>query len=253
MSESTDRWNAELYDARHAFVWQQAGAVLELLAPRAGERILDVGCGTGDLTAQIASTGAEVVGIDQSPTMIEQARQKHPGLHFAVLDARHFSFAERFDAVFSNAALHWVREADAVIAGVQQVLKPGGRFVAEFGGRGNVRAICAALDAACRATLGQPFANSWYYPGIAEYAGKLEAAGLEVVFAALVDRPTPLEGDDGLRNWVRMFASDVLAAVPEEKREAFFELVETAERAALFREGRWVADYRRLRVVAWKR
>jgi trans-aconitate methyltransferase len=248
-----DRWDANLYDARHAFVWQHGQAVVELLAPKPGERILDVGCGTGALTAQIAAAGCEVVGIDRSLAMIEQAKQKYPALAFEVKDARDFAFEVPFDAVFSNAALHWVREPASVIACVHQVLKPGGRFVAEFGGRGNVRCLCAGLDAACRATLGQPFASPWYYPSIAEYAGLLEAAGLEVVFAILFDRPTPLEGAEGARNWVRMFAGAALATVPEGQQEAFFERVENHVRGELYRDGGWVADYRRLRVVAFKR
>jgi trans-aconitate methyltransferase len=226
--------------------------VVERLAPQPGERILDVGCGTGALTAQIAAKGCDVVGIDRSPAMIEQARQKYPDLHFEVKDARDFAFDLPFDAVFSNAALHWVREPERVIACVHRALKPGGRFVAEFGGHGNVRCLCAGLDAACRATLGEPFASPWYYPSIAAYAGLLEAAGLEVVFAILFDRPTPLEGAEGIRNWMRMFARETLAAVPEGQQEAFFECVEAHVRGELYRDGGWVADYRRLRVVALK-
>src|SRR5690242_15677096 len=123
-------WDAALYDDKHAFVWKQAASLLELLAPQPGERVLDLGCGTG----QLAAAGAEVVGLDHSPAMVEQARRLYPQLRFELGDARRFAFAKPFDAVFSNAALHWVREPEAAIACIRDALKPGGRFVAEFGG-----------------------------------------------------------------------------------------------------------------------
>jgi trans-aconitate 2-methyltransferase len=246
-------WDPELYDRKHAFVWQHGAALLELLQPRAGERVLDLGCGTGKLTAEIATAGASVIGIDSSATMIEQARGQYPQLTFAIGDARSFAFPQPFDGVFSNAVLHWVHEPEQVIACVHRALKPGGRFVAEFGGKGNVQAIIAALDIASRKVCGQPFANPWYYPGIAEYTSLLEKGGLEVTFATLFDRPTSLEGPDGLRDWVRMFAGAALDSVPEPKREAYLRRFEEAARTTLFREGGWFADYRRLRVVAWRR
>ena len=251
MNPSTnDAWNPALYDGSHSFVYQHGEALLELLRPQRGERVLDLGCGTGHLTDRIAAAGAEVVGLDSSPAMIEQARRAYPALRLEVGDARSFAFAEPFDAVFSNAVLHWVKEADAVVACVSQALKPGGRFVAEFGGRGNVRRIVAALQAAARAVGCPPPGNPWYFPGVAEYAGVLERGGLEVTFAALFDRPTPLEGEQGMRHWVEMFSADVLRQVPEGKRATFLDRVETEVRSALYRDGTWYADYRRLRVTA---
>jgi trans-aconitate methyltransferase len=251
-AESRNQWDADLYDRRHAFVWQQGAALLDLLQPRPGERILDVGCGTGHLTAQLAATGADVVGIDRSPAMIEQARRSYPQLRLEVADARDFAFAEPFDAVFSNAALHWVTEPERVIARVRAALKPGGRFVAEFGGRGNVRTVVASLVDAAAAFGCGPWANPWYFPGVGEYASLLERGGLEVTYAALFDRWTPLEGEHGLRNWVAMFANDLLAGVGPERREAFLEHVEARARPVLYRNGTWHADYRRLRVVAFR-
>lgn len=244
-------WNPKLYDDRHAFVWRHGAALVELLAPQPGEHILDLGCGTGHLTAQIAAAGATVLGIDSSPEMVAEARRAHPDLRFEVGDARSLNFVSAFDAVFSNAALHWVKEADAVAVGVARALKPGGRFVAEFGGKGNVRVIEAAL-ADGLATVGvEPVASPWYFPSVAEYAGVLERAGLEVTFALLFDRPTSLEGgEDGLRAWVEMFGGYYLAQVPAERREKYLRRIEDEVRAALFRDGGWVADYRRLRVVA---
>jgi trans-aconitate 2-methyltransferase len=248
----SQNWDAGLYDDKHAFVWRHGAALLDLLRPQAGERILDLGCGTGHLTAQLAATGAEVVGLDHSPAMVEQARQSYPQLRFEVGDARAFTTAAPFDAVFSNAVLHWVREPEAVIACVRRALKPGGRFVAELGGKGNVDRLGAALAAAAR-RLGQaPFASPWYFPSVGDYATLLERGGLEVTFATLFDRPTPLEGPAGLRDWVRMFAGDFLQGIAPERREELLRLVEEEARPTLYREGGWFADYRRLRVVAWR-
>ncbi len=243
-------WDARLYERSHSFVWKHGAALLDLLAPQPGERILDLGCGTGHLTARLAEAGAAVVGIDNSAAMIEQARREYPALHFETADARTFAFAEPFDAVFSNAALHWVRPPEPVIACVRRALKPGGRFVAEFGGKGNVRAVAGALAEAARAVGAPEPEDPWYFPSVGEYAGLLERAGLEVGFAALFDRPTPLEGEQGMRRWVEMFGGAWLGAVPAARREDFFRLIEEQLRPALYRDGVWTADYRRLRVQA---
>jgi trans-aconitate methyltransferase len=254
MSTSSQRWDAGLYDDRHAFVWKHGASLVELLAPQPGERILDLGCGTGHLTARIAEAGATPLGLDHSAEMLEQARTAYPLLEFLQADARAFTFADPFDAVFSNAVLHWVRPPESVVRCVRDALRPGGRFVAELGGRGNVRGIEAALRAAGERVGLPPDVDEslWYFPGLAEYATLLEAAGLEVRFATLFDRPTPLEGPGGLRDWVAMFARRVLDAIPPDRREEFFRAVEEAARPALFRDGTWTADYRRLRVVAFR-
>jgi trans-aconitate methyltransferase len=250
MERTSQSWDAALYEDKHAFVWKQAASLVELLAPQPGERILDLGCGTGHLAAAIAATGAKVIGLDQSAVMLEQARSAYPNLQFMHGDARNFSFGDSFDAVFSNAVLHWVRPPEAVIRCVRNTLKPGGRFVAEFGGRENVQAIEAALRLAARQMgirLEEPL---WYFPSVGEYATLLESAGLEVRFSSLFDRPTPLEGPDGLKSWVRMFACSVLDAVQAGREEPFLRAVEELARPRLFRDGTWQADYRRLRVVA---
>src|SRR4029077_111881 len=135
------KWDAGLFDCLPAFVWEKAKGLVELLAPQPREKILDLGCGTGALTAEIASSGAEVFGVDRSTDMIAEARKKFPALRFEVMDARELDFTGRFDAVFSNAVLHWIREPERVIAGVKKALKPGGRFVAEFGGKGNIQRL----------------------------------------------------------------------------------------------------------------
>jgi trans-aconitate methyltransferase len=250
MKPPDTRWDARLYDDKHSFVWKHGAALLDLLAPQPGERILDLGCGTGHLTAQIAATGASVIGIDSAPAMIDEARHTYPALTFNVGDARDFSFPEPFDAIFSNAVLHWIKEPERVLACVSRALRPQGRFVAEFGGKGNVRRISDALLRTV-ADLGLgPIELPWYYPSVGEYAGLLEKHGLEVTYAVLFDRPTPLEGEDGLRHWIEMFAHSVLNIVPEERRSDFLRRVEELLRPQLFRDGTWFADYRRLRVVA---
>ena len=250
MSKPQQRWDAELYKDKCAFVWQHGESLLELLDPKPGERILDLGCGTGPLTARIAESGAQVIGMDQSPEMLTQARAAYPDLEFVQGDARDFAFAEPFDAVFSNAALHWVKQPEWAIRCVANTLRPGGRFVAELGGRGNVRIAEAAMRTAA-VGVGAPLGDSpWYFPGVAQYASLLEAAGLEVRLALLFDRPTMLEGEDGLRDWVTMFGRWALESVPDERRDDFLREVEGAAQPNLRRDGAWFADYRRLRVVA---
>lgn len=249
-----ESWSADLYDAKHSFVWEKGRDLLQWLVPERGERILDLGCGTGQLTSEIALSGAEVLGIDRSPDMIAEARRKFPTLRFEVADARHLSFTNEFDAVFSNAALHWIPEAASVAARIARSLKPGGRFVAEFGGSGNVRRVVAALEKSLL-SFGVPAegVNPWYYPSIAEYSALLEKHGIEVCRALLFDRPTKLEdGERGLAIWVQMFCGSYLQRVPETKREDYLLTVEEAARPNLWKSDHWELDYRRLRVAAWK-
>jgi trans-aconitate methyltransferase len=243
-------WNARLYDDKHSFVWKQASDLVELLGPQPGESILDIGCGTGHLTGKLAQAGAAVVGIDRSPEMVAEARRNYPSLAFEVADARELTYADRFDAVFSNAVLHWISEAGAVVRGVARALKPGGRFVAEFGGKGNIKILQGALIEGVATLTGERVESPWYFPSVAEYAGLLEGHGLEVGFATLFDRPTPLEGENGLRHWVEMFGGPFLARIPLERREMFFQLVEDQLRPVLRKDGVWCADYRRIRVLA---
>jgi trans-aconitate methyltransferase len=246
------QWNAGLYDDKHSFVWKMASGVLDLLEAKPGERILDLGCGTGHLTSQIAEKGAKVLGVDRSASMVQQAREKYPTLQFEVMDAREISFAEPFDAVFSNATLHWIKEPQKAIAGIAGVLKPGGRFVAEFGGKGNTAELMAAVDRAWnKLGLARTVPEPWYYPSVGEYSGLLEKHDLEVTYATLFDRPTPLEdGERGLSNWLNMFGSALLDKLPAEYHERALAAVEQEARPALFRDGQWVMDYRRLRLVA---
>ena len=246
------KWDAGLYDDKHSFVWKLAAAVLELLDAKPGEHILDLGCGTGHLTAKIAEAGAHVVGIDRSPEMIHQARQKYPALRFELMDAREIAFDGNLDAVFSNATLHWIKEPERVISGIKKSLRSGGRFVAEFGGKGNTSELLKALQHSwAELGLAGPAPHPWYYPSVAEYAGLLEQHGFEVTHATLFDRPTPLDdGVRGLRNWLEMFGSVFVEGLPESSRERLLAEIERELRPKLFREDHWIMDYRRLRVVA---
>jgi trans-aconitate 2-methyltransferase len=247
----TKTWDPSTYDRTHSYVWQKAADLVDLLDPQPNERILDVGCGTGHLTAEIARRGATVTGIDASPDMIARAKYTHPHLEFLVGDVTTFTADHPYDAIFSNATLHWVKQADAAAQRISQALRKAGRFVAEFGGKGNVHQICQALTSALAAIKAPPFdrLNPWYFPSIAEYSTVLERAGLDPTFARLFDRPTQVQG--GIREWLNMFGTPFLQAIPPNQLETFWTQVEHAGKT-LEREGKWHADYRRLRVVAIK-
>jgi trans-aconitate methyltransferase len=241
-------WDPSLYQKAHAFVWEMADAIFAMLDPQPGEKILDIGCGTGQLTARITAAGAEVTGIDSSTEMLEEARVNYPAIDFQHADARSFSLGERYDAVFSNAALHWVPDAEDVIRSVAAALRPTGRFVAEFGGKGNTGGLLAAV-AEIAATRGLSIPNPWYFPSVGEYAALLERNGFEVREASLVDRPTKLEnGENGLRRWMEMFGRPLLAPVPEPQRDEFLSELEQRLRTECYRDGVWTMLYRRLRI-----
>lgn len=254
MNTNVQQWNANLYDSNHKFVSMLATDLVELLSPKAGERILDLGCGTGHLTQEIASCGAEVLGIDSAETMILQAQTNYHKLNFAVVDAINLDFEAEFDAVFSNAVLHWIKQPEKVITGVWKSLKPGGRFVAEFGGKGNIDLIQAALkQAICKEDSAiEEVLNPNYFPSIAEYGSLLEKQGFELNYATLFNRPTPLDGEQGIINWLKMFRNSVLAAFTEDAQIRILANVEKQLRPSLYKNGTWFADYRRLRIVAIK-
>lgn len=244
---STSSWDVERYEAGYSFVWQFGADVIDLLAARKGERILDLGCGSGQLTERIAQSGATVIGIDSAPAMLAQARINYPHLEFQLADATRFTVEPPVDAVFSNAALHWVKDADSAATCIVNALKPGGRFVAELGGRGNIASILGTVNE----VLG-PRENPWYFPSIGEYASLLERHGLAVTQAWLFDRPTELEGAGALVDWLKMFGGAFLDGYPEPRQADLRRQIAERLRPRLYRDGKWVLDYRRLRVVAEK-
>jgi trans-aconitate methyltransferase len=247
----TNGWDADRYQRQFGYVSTMAGDLVELLDPRAGETILDLGCGTGELAARIAATGARVWALDADPAMVAAARERLGPERVLLADGHRFTLPEPVDAVFSNAALHWMPRPDEVIARVWAALAPGGRFVAELGGAGNIEAILEALGAAmAEAGLPAP-AMPWYFPTPGQYATLLEAAGFQVARMEHFARPTPLEGGDrALADWLAMFGRSLTAAVPPDLLAPV--VARTAELAAprLRRDGRWVADYWRLRFLA---
>jgi trans-aconitate methyltransferase len=249
-------WDPDDYDGGHEFVHEYGRDLLSLLDPQPGDSVLDLGCGTGHLSAEIAERGADVVGVDAAPEMIDQAAEQYPELRFEPADMRAYTPGETFDGVFSNAALHWVPagDHDAVLETVADALEPNGRFVAEFGGRGNVETITDALSAEL-GERGYDVEHPWYFPSVGEYAPRVEGHGLEVTVARLFDRPTELDGGaDGLRNWIGMFGDEFFEGVSDDDRTAVLDGVEDRLRGDLFdpETETWTADYRRIRFVAQK-
>jgi trans-aconitate methyltransferase len=241
-------WSAERYAETAHFVPALGAPVLELLAPLPGERILDLGCGDGVLTEKIIAAGATVVAVDADPDMIAAARAR--GIDARVMDGQKLAFTGGFDAVFSNAALHWMRDQEAVLAGVHRALKPRGRFVAEMGGHNNTAAIIVALSAVlgCRG-LDAHRLSPWYFPSADAYRRKLEDAGFTVEEIAIVPRPTILP--TGVEAWLDTFAEDFLGAVPEPDRlRARFEVADLLRPVLMDETGTWIADYVRLRFRA---
>ncbi len=254
-SSAQQQWNPDLYQASHSWAWEYGRDLVQLLAPKPGERILDVGCGTAQLTQEIAEARADVVGIDASPEMIAAARNNFPQLRFELCDAAALPFVNEFDAVFSNAALHWVTDQERAIASIARSLKQGGRFVFEMGGHGNLQVVLEATQQALN-ELGIEDPGKllpWHFPKLGYSAHLLESNGLRVDFAVRYDRPTPLDGaGGGLANWLQMFGGFALDPLPHEQRIRAIRRVEELARPRLFSDGRWVLDYKRLRMVSVK-
>lgn len=249
MPAAGQNWDAKRYAADARFVAELGMPVLELLAPRAGERILDLGCGDGTLTARLTELGCEVVGVDADPDMVRAARAR--GLDARLADGAALPFKGEFDAVFSNAALHWMKkDPDAVVAGVARALRPGGRFVGEFGGHGNVAAITVALLAVlARRGIDGEALHPWYFPAPDEYRARLQQHGFTVETIELIPRPTPLPA--GMSAWLGVFAAPFLVRLSSEERAAMCdEVVGLLKPALCDRAGDWTADYVRLRYAA---
>jgi trans-aconitate methyltransferase len=241
-------WSAERYAETADFVPALGAPVLELLAPMPGERILDLGCGDGVLTEKILAAGATVVAVDAGPDMVAAARAR--GIDARVMDGQRLAFANEFDAVFSNAALHWMHDQQAVLAGVHRALKPGGRFVAEMGGHNNIAAIIVALSAVlARHGLDARRLSPWYFPSAEGYRKRLREAHFTVDEIAIIPRPTALP--TGIEQWLDTFAEDFFAALAEPDRpRARTETADLLRPVLMDETGTWVADYVRLRFRA---
>ncbi len=246
-SDAAQRWDPERYRRNASFVAAGGEPVLDLLAPQPGERILDLGCGEGALTIQIAEH-AHVIGIDASAEQVASARAR--GLDARAMDAADLPFAAEFDAVFSNAALHWMKDLDAVVACVRRALKPGGRFVAEMGGEGNVATVRTALhQALARRGIDADAIDPWRFLSAAEGSALLERHGFAVRFIKLFARPTPLPGP--LADWLDTFAESFLNRLPESARDPVkAEIEEYVKDRLCDGDGRWTVDYVRLRFAA---
>jgi trans-aconitate methyltransferase len=247
----TGGWDADRYQRQFGFVSGLAGDLLELLGPRPGEVVLDLGCGTGELAAEIQARGARVLALDSDPAMVAAARRRLGHDRVLLADGHAFTLPEPVDAVFSNAALHWMPRPAEVIGRVRAVLRAGGRFVAELGGAGNIGTILEALGTAMtEAGLPAP-ACPWYFPTPGQYATLLEAGGFRVAHMEHFPRPTPLAGGDGaLADWLAMFGGQLTAAVPPARLPEVVDRAGELAAPGLRHDGRWVADYWRLRFAA---
>ncbi|HIW34169.1 MAG TPA: methyltransferase domain-containing protein [Candidatus Paenibacillus intestinavium] len=227
---------------------------LSLLQPQPGERILDVGCGNGDLTAQIAASGAITLGIELSEAIVKRTKEKYAELNIQVADACHYRTEVPFDAVFSNATLHWVKDAPAAAHSIWLALREGGRFVAEFAGNGNVALITNAIhqELEARGYIIGGGRSPWYFPTIGEYACLLEQTGFRVTFAQHFDKLAPLKGDTGVRKWLDGFSDYFFADVTVADKEAIYCAIETKVKPQLEQDGQWFIDTSRLRIVAIK-
>lgn len=239
-------WDPDAYSVNARFVSDLGAPLVELLDPRPGERVLDLGCGDGALSLRLIDRGATVVGVDSSEAMITAARAR--GIDARVVDGHALPFEDEFDAVFSNAALHWMTRADEVITGVRLALRPGGRFVAELGGHGCVAAVVTALTAVlARRGIDATELHPWYFPTPGDYTEHLERGGFVVKTMDHFPRPTPLPG--ALAAWLETFAGPFLVTASDP--DAVRAEVEDLLRPSLCDEhGRWTVDYVRLRFSA---
>jgi len=248
------KWNTDLYNLQHNFVYKYGENVIEWLDPQLGERILDVGCGTGQLTEIIHHSGAIVTGVDASPEMIERAKENYNDIEFFVTDATDFSFDSTFDAVFSNATLHWINKQKEVLQCIYNVLKKGGRFVFEMGGKHNIESIHRAIkNAMIEEKIESKIPKELnYFPSVAQQCTLLEEVGFTVADVMYFERPTKLEGEDGMKLWIDQFCGFFFKNISDELRKTITAGAVHSLRKTNYQNGSWNADYVRLRVKAVK-
>ncbi len=248
-------WNAQLYIDKHSFVYDHGEDLITLLDPKPHERVLDLGCGTGQLTHQIGQMAKEVIGMDHSPAMIQEARARFPTIHFVIGKASNFNFDQKFDSIFSNATLHWVKDHRGAIKCMFNNVKPMGKVVLEFGGKGNVQEIIGQLRISLskRGYKERSNVNLWYFPTIGDYTSALEEFGFRVTFAQHFDRPTKLaDKKSGIKDWLSMFGNEFFDQVPAEKVEEIKAEVQANVADKCLVNDMWFVDYKRIRVVAVK-
>jgi len=248
-------WNVELYNDKHNFVYEYGEELVRLLNPKAGEIILDLGCGSGQLTHQISESKAKAIGIDSSKSMIESAKLKYPEINFYVKEASNFRFDKPFDAIFSNAVLHWVLESEKAVVSMKNNLKSGGRLVLEFGGKGNVGTIIKSVRNVLKSKgyTKESKIKNWYFPDVDEYRILLEKNGFEVEYAKLYERPTELtDTENGIKDWLMMFGNSFFKNLNDNVRNEILEMVQEDVKKDCFVNGKWIADYKRIRILARK-
>lgn len=255
MNEMITKWKPELYNEKHSYVYQYGENLIKLLDPKENQRILDLGCGSGQLTSKINGFAKETIGIDKSADMIADAKTKFPNIEFKVGDAGNFKFDEKFDSIFSNATLHWVKDYKGAIKCMYENLNSNGKIVLEFGGKGNIQTIVNELRNSLRKRGYDKQSNLklWYFPSIGEYSSELESVGFRVLFAEHYDRPTELSDENsGIKDWISMFADSFFIGVSENHREEIKNEVKEKTKEKCLINGKWFADYKRIRIVAIK-
>lgn len=243
-------WNSTLYDKKHDFVAEYGKGLLESVPKNDEQAILDLGCGTGILTVQLAELCNKVIGVDSSQSMIDKAKEQFGNIEFMVCDALALPFENEFDVVFSNAVFHWISDHYALLKNIHKVLKPQGLLVCEFGANGNIATIENAFAKACN-SLGYVYEPKFNFPVAEDFGKLLENNGFVIDRIYDYDRPTVLkDNEQGLVNWMKQFFASELAVMPEYMQTMVFEQVEELTRDILWNKEEWVADYRRLRAIA---
>ncbi len=245
-------WNASLYDDKHRFVAEYGKDLLECIPHDPEQEILDLGCGTGILTARLFELGNRVVGIDSSHSMIEKAKDQFPEIEFRVCNALDLPFEQEFDVVFSNAVFHWIDDHDLLIKNIYKSLHDGGLLICEFGAHGNIKTIEIAFSEICN-TYGYHYTSGFNFPTVDDFAQMLEKNKLKIEKIYAYDRPTVLsDGEHGLVHWMKQFFSFELVKIPMDIQNIIFEKMEKVCRNTIWNGKEWVADYRRLRAIAHK-
>ena len=249
-----DTWNPDLYKNNHSFVYDYGKDLLALLDPKDGEVILDLGCGTGELTFEISKKTRFITGIDASEKMLSKAKKSYPDIEFLNIDALSMDYRNKFDKVFSNAVFHWIFEQEKFLKNIYNSLKPGGKLIFEMGGKDNTAVIMLNLK---KALIKRGFNKNaekqvMFFPSVGEYSALLEKTGFTVRYALYFDRDTKLEGKDGLKNFIDMFYNPYFQGINNDVKNEIIEETKTNAKSVLFRDGVWFVDYKRLRIIAEK-